>query len=396
MKLRAKLTLNFITVVLITIVVSFFLINRNVQNEFNHFIQLKNQQWLEEHKPGNLNKPPLANSRVPNQPNQNPPIDNPFDLTPQGPPGSNKQTLEQHFLQNMNNSFLWAGGIDLVFAIILAILLSNFLLRRIYRLKSSMTQYMKDGSGKAVAHDSNDEVDELANIYNALIEKIQNEEKIRKDFFIDMSHELRTPLTSIKGYLEGLLDKVFDPEKEKDIHQKTLHETDRMIHLIKEMTTLAKLETEKSALTLEETDLHALTEEVAEMISPQLEERGLKLKISGKADAEIDQYKFKQVIINLVDNAQQYAKKNSTIKIEIGKNGAAAFWRIKNQIEDPAPKNIDHFFERFYRGDKSRTYDSKKPHLGIGLNIVKKIIDQHKGKISAKMEGDEIVFEINL
>lgn len=364
MKLQAKFTFTFILLIVFTIALSFFLINWNVQTQFHHFIEERNKQIII----------PMKLSGA---------------LIVKGSP-------EQRFSDTVTNSLIWAGIIDILLAVILAYFLSKLLLKRIYNLKDSMSLYMKDGTSKPVFHGNQDEVDELAYIYNLLIEKIKKEEKIRKDFFVDMSHELRTPLTSIKGYLEGLIDKVFDPAKEKNIYEKTLHETNRMIHLVKEMTTLAKLETEKTKLSTKQINLRKLTDEVIEMLKPSIEERNLKVTVEGNIAYNVDPYKFKQVLINLLQNAIHYAQSSSTIEIEMGIKEKKSYWKIKNKIDGLLPENIDYFFERFYRGDKSRTYDSKNPHLGIGLNIVKKIVEQHNGTISAETEDSDIIFEITL
>ncbi len=374
MKLQAKFTITFILLVIVTTVISFLVINVNLQQQFEKFIRDKNRQWEQTHNPNMT------------------PLENPFILPPRP---EKEETPEQNFVRTAKNSLLFAGIIDISLAVILAYILSNFLLKRIYRLKSSMHQYMEDGTSRPVTHGEEDEIDELATIYNELIEKIQREEKVRKEFFIDMSHELRTPLTSVKGYLEGLIDKVFDAEKEKDIHQKALGETDRMIHLIKEMTILAKLESEKPKLTFKRINLRTLTEEVAEMLKPEFEKKGIRLTINGEAEAKIDDYKFRQVLINLTENALQYTK-GKTIDIEIGQKNGGAFWKIQNKTEGTHPEDVEQFFERFYRGDKSRVYEKQKPHLGIGLNIVKKIVEQHRGSITANLKNNVITFEIVL
>ncbi len=376
MKLQAKFTLNFILLVVVTLVVSFVVINWSVQSQFNQFIHEKNQQWGE-------------------MMHGNPSIEiliNPFDQKP----GAlhNRQTPEDRFLDTVSHSLFLAGMIVILLAIVLAYFLSKFFLQRIYRLQSSMHQYMQDGTSKPVLQNGNDEVDELAHMYNLLIEKIEKEEKIRREFFIDMSHELRTPLTSIKGYLEGLVDKVFDPEKEKDIHEKTLNETDRMIHLVKEMTTLAKLESEELKLSKELTDLKKLTEGVIDILTPEAEKKHVTIEIDGEAKAEVDPYKFKQVMINLLENALHYGKNSEPILIEMGEKEGRIFWSIRNTTEGLNEKELAYFFERFYRSDKSRNYDAKKPHLGIGLNIVKKIVEQHGGTISTDIDGEDIIFEI--
>lgn len=390
MKLQAKFTLNFILLVVLTIIISFFLINWSVEAQFQHFIEKKQQQWeivqqIPRFQGGGMKK----NERITIL------LSNPFDknLSP-----NSDDTPENAYLHTVSRSLFLAAVIDIVVAFILAYFLSNFLLRRIYGLKSAMSQYMLDGHSRPVIHGEEDEVDELARIYNSLIAKIEKEEQIRREFFVDMSHELRTPLTAVKGYLEGLSDKVFDPEKEQDVQKKALHETDRMIHLVKEMTTLAKLETEKESLPLEETDLRNLTDEIAEMLAPQLQEKHLAINIQGEITAPLNQNKMKQVLINLLNNAIQHGHHPGTVTIEMGQhNNQNIFWKISNPVQPHlASEQVQFFFERFYRGDKSRVYESKKPHLGIGLNIVKKIIEQHQGQITANLEDHHITFEFKI
>lgn len=386
MKLQAKFTINFILLVVVTIAVSFFIINLSLQSQFNHFIQQKNQQWQDQWKGVDViqkNGEPGPTYLI---------MQNPFD----NPPSAKPETPERAFIQTVTNSLLWAAVIDISLAVILAYFLSSLLLQRIYKLKSAMHEYMEDGKSKPITHENKDEVDELAHIYNLLIEKIEKEEKIRKDFFIDMSHELRTPLTSVKGYLEGLIDKVFENGKEDEIHKKTLTETTRMIRLVKEMTTLAKLETEEINLSREEVDLRKVTENVLDTFSKAITERNLTTELEGEVKANVDPHKIKQVIINLVDNAIQYGKPAGKILIEMGQNKDITYWRIKNMAENIKKEDLENFFERFYRNDKSRKYDSKKQHLGIGLNIVKKIVEQHNGEISAYLEGEYVVFAITL
>ena len=379
MKLQAKFTLYFVLMVITTLMVSFYLIHWSFEVQFDRLIQEKNQQWRER----------MREDRSI--------VDNPFDPIIGVP--RNRQTPENRFLSTVSSSLLIAAIIDILLAVIVAHFLSKFLLQRIYKLKSSMHDYMEDSVTKPVLHnavDGVDEVDELARIYNLLIEKIEKEKKVRNDFFIDMSHELRTPLTAIKGYLDGLIDKVFDPEKEQNIQKKTLDETNRMIRLVKEMTTLAKLEIGDIQLSKESTDIGALTNEVVETFLQETQKRHIKIEIHGSIQAEVDPYKFRQVIINLLDNALDYGKNGEIIVIAMGEENGRVYWRIQNAVEGVNPKDLEYFFERFYRADKSRSYDAKKPHLGIGLNIVKKIIEQHGGTIEAQMEEDKIIFDILL
>ncbi|MCC7432370.1 HAMP domain-containing histidine kinase [Candidatus Peregrinibacteria bacterium] len=376
MKLQFKFTLHFILLVLVTITASFFLINFSVQSQFDRFIEEKNQEWLEISR----RNPSITIIPFRSISEKNKAIESP----------------EEKYQKTVSKSLLLAGLMAVFLGIILAYLQSKFLLQKIYRLKSSMHRYMLDGTSKPVFHNRSDEIDDLANIYNHLIKKIEKEEKIRREFFTDMSHELRTPITSIKGYLEGLIDQVFDQDKEKDIYKKALSETNRMARLIKEMTTLAKLETEDAKLDKIATNIKELTQEVVETFITEADSKNIKINILGDIEANLDQNKFKQVIINLLENAIQYGKSDSNIEIEMNNDDQNYYWSIKNESKDINQETADFFFERFYRADKSRQHNNEKPHLGIGLNIVRKIIEQHQGKIEAKVENSQITFKLTI
>ncbi|MCC7197851.1 HAMP domain-containing histidine kinase [Candidatus Peregrinibacteria bacterium] len=388
MKLQAKLTLSFFLLILVVVVTSFLLLHWNFELHFNRFIDEKNQEWEQMQNGG---KPGNEGRGVKN-----------FFRTIRSNDAkifileNEIETPEQKFLRTSIDSLIMAGMISMLIAAVLGFLLNKFLLRRIHGLQTSMHDYRDHNIVTSVSHGNEDEIDDLANIYNLLIQKIEKQENIRRDFFIDISHELRTPLTSIKGYLEGLDDKVFAPEKEKEIHQKIKRENERMIYLVKEMTSLAKLEAGQMSLNKKETDLHHLSDEVVEDFEAYLQERKLTVELTGMAKAHVDANKFKQVIINLLDNAITYSIEGSTIFIEMGKKDGQIFWFIKNSPSKKLTDEHELFFERFYRADKGRQYNKGKPHLGIGLNIVKKIIDQHKGNISVRRDGEQIVFEVTL
>lgn len=376
MKLQFKFTLNLIIIVLVTTSFSFFFINQSVQKQFRQFIQEKNQELLETTKknPNNKNSPfvKILSNRI------------------------DKETPEDRFEKTVTNSLLMAAILAFLIALIIAHFQSKFLLQKIHQLKDSMKSYLEDRSSRPVIHGRSDEVDELAKIYNHLILKIEKEENIRKEFFIDLSHELRTPLTSIKGYLEGLIDKVFDQDKQTDIHHKALRETDRLTKLINELTNLAKLETEEPKLHKKNTNLLELTNEVIEMLHPEYSSKNLKAEVSGNINVNVDPEKFKQVIINLLENAYQYSSKDSVIKISMSEQGKSKIWEISNQSNLTIDIDPEKLFQRFFRNDKSRQQIKHKTNLGIGLNIVRKIIEQHQGTITAEKNNKKLSFKIKL
>jgi len=375
MKLQTKFTLSTILIVLIVVTMTFFVISKRTSTDFEQFIIEK----IEEEK---QKKPPK------NQENQPPKDYNELKFASDSP--------EARFLETTKNSLLIVGIAGILIAVIVSFLVSRLFLRRIHSIQNAMHKYRNEGKSEPVAHNNTDEIDDMTAVYNLLIEQIAKQESIRKEYFIDTSHELKTPLTFIKSYSEGLIDQVFDKDKEADIYKKILNESNRMIHLIKEMTILAKLESEEISLNKEKIDIRKLTEDVADSLQKEFDDKAIKLEINGNTQAEIDKDKFTQVFLNLIDNAVQYSETKSSICIQISKKTSGFSWIIKNKPQDKIyPKNLEFIFERFYRGDKSRSYDKKRQNLGIGLNIVKKIVELHGGNVQAKLDEDGlVVFEI--
>jgi two-component system, OmpR family, sensor histidine kinase BaeS len=419
MKLQAKFVISFISLVVVVVTMSFMFINFNTRSDFEKFIEEKRVEemaTLERNvKIKDPGTPPEERLRLQQEQKR---IDQQkqreeeqlrsqqASLQGQGPAQrkANRVTInpdspEFRFLDSTKNSLFTVGLIGIFLAIIVGYFMSKLLLRRIFHLQTAMNDYRQKGVSFKVSHGGRDEIDDLSNSYNHLIEKLGEQENIRKEFFTDMSHELRTPLTSVKGYLEGLADGVFEPKKE--VFDKALGETDRMIHLVKELTTLAKLEAGDIPLKLTEVDLRKLTGEVVEDFQARLAEKKTTVKITGDAKIKADHRKFRQVIVNLLDNALSHGDPGHEITITIGKESpgkdkSAHFWEIKNKAAGLSRKHLEYIFERFYRADKSRKYDEKEPHLGIGLNIVKKIVEAHKGKITAKTDDGYAVFRVEM
>lgn len=373
MKLQTKYTISSISIAIIVIVVSFFLIGQRTNEEFRKFTIEKNRDGGNQSIGRANNPPPLSNP------------DN-IQFAPDSP--------EARFVNATRSTLLVASFLGIFLAIMISLVFSRFLLKKIFRLQMAMNEYMKHGSVKKVAHVDKDEIDKLTEMYNELIEKIDRQESIRREFFIDMSHELRTPLTAVKGYLEGLNDNVFAVGKEKEIQKKALTETDRMTYLIKEMTTLAKAEADSGKLEKSKIQLRDIATEVKMLLENETREREMRVEIVGNAISNVSRDKFKQVMINLLDNAISHGERGGEIKIEMGNRKNKTFWIIKNRATNISQKDLDCMFERFYRSDKSRVYDGKKPHLGIGLNIVKKIVELHGGKIIASLNDGWVGFEI--
>ena len=169
-----------------------------------------------------------------------------------------------------------------------------------------------------------------------------------------------------------------------------------MIHLVKEMTMLAKIEADDREISKESVSLRKITEEVTESLANELREKGMKTVVVGAVDAFVNQDKFKQIILNLLDNAISHGRKDNDIRIEMRNSDGKAVWSIGNLADTLFAGEVVHVFDRFYRAEKGRPYDDRKQHLGIGLNIVRKLIEAHGGGIDARMEDGEVIFTITV
>lgn len=378
MKLQEQYTLGSVAIVLIVMGMTFFLINQRTNDEFRKFtVEKSREAQTQGVRPAGPEKPqPLpANARD-------------IRFAPDSP--------EARFVKATQSTLFTASAAGVSLAVVMSLVFGNMFLGGVFRLRDAMKAYRDGSQPKRVVYNGNDEIGGLTEAYNSLIEKVEHQERIRKEFFIDLSHELRTPLTSMKGYLEGLSDGVFAADKEKEIERKTLAETDRMIHLVKEMTMLAKIEADDRLIEKEKVSLRQITEDVAESLQNEMDERGIGMKIVGSADAFANRDKFRQIVLNLMDNAISHGDNGGDIRIDMGLHRKKAIWSIRNRSERLASSDLTRIFDRFYRADRGRTYDDRKPHLGIGLNIVRKLVEAHGGNIDARMDGDEVVFTISV
>jgi len=380
MKMQEKYTLGSVAIVLIVMGMTFFLINQRTNDEFRKFTIEKSQ--------ATRIQPAPQRSGPEQRPQQVP--ENPDDIrfAPDSP--------EARFVKATQSTLLTASVVGVVLAVSMSLVLGSFFLGGVFRLRAAMKRYMSGEKPERVAYLGNDEIGGLTEVYNALIEKVERQERIRRDFFIDLSHELRTPLTAVKGYREGLSDGVFSADKEKEIERKALSETDRMIHLVREMTVLAKIEADDREIPRETVGLRELTEEALESLKKGLPEKGAEVRIAGAVDVVVNRDKFKQIILNLIDNAISHGGKNGGIRIYMGRESGKAIWSIRNHAGSLSSDDIGHVFDRFYRADKGRPYDDRKQHLGIGLNIARKLVEAHGGKIGVRMDGDEVVFTVTV
>lgn len=229
-----------------------------------------------------------------------------------------------------------------------------------------------------------------------------NSDREEKELIRNISHDLKTPLTAIKGYVEGILDGVADtPEKQKKYLITIENKVSDMDKLIDELTIYSKLDTNRIPYSFSKINVKAYFDECCEEIGMDLEAQGIELTYRFHADADLtiaaDAEQLKRVMNNIVNNSVKYMEQGRTghICIDVYDEGGYVHIIMTDNGKGIGLNELPHIFERFYRTDSSR--NSKQGGSGIGLAIVKKIIEDHKGKIWAEsVEGEGTTMHINL
>ncbi len=227
-------------------------------------------------------------------------------------------------------------------------------------------------------------------------------DKEEKELIRNISHDLKTPLTAIRGYVEGILDGIADtPQKQEKYLRTIANKVNDMDRLIDELTIYSRLDTNRIPYTFDKIDAKQYFDSYCGEIGLELEAQGIRLEYRCHAGEGLvivaDAEQLKRVMNNIINNSIKYMDQSRAGKIEIDlyDEGNAAHLVIKDNGKGIGADELPHIFERFYRTDSSR--NSQQGGSGIGLAIVKKIIEDHKGKIWAEsVEGEGTTMHIYL
>lgn len=299
------------------------------------------------------------------------------------------------FLSDVFSAMLFSGGI---IALIVASS-SLFFVRRLTRPLVLMKQAVDKLSAGNYAERVPDplpvdELGQLARSFNHMarqieedIEALQRQEQYRREITANVAHDLATPLASIRGFSEALADGVLQDEQARaDAYAVMIRECERLSLLIQDMQQLSSLESGRVALENGRVDLGTLVKETVEVIARQYDEASLVIENQVEQNGELsilaDSNRIIQVLLNLFDNARHHTPPGGTITIEGAlRNGRVLLW-IKDTGEGIAPTELPHIFDRFYRADPARTHG--RGGSGLGLSIVKTIVELHRGNIQAE------------
>ena len=248
--------------------------------------------------------------------------------------------------------------------------------------------------------DPTDEMGALIDSFNKMADSLQNAENRRSEFIANVSHELRTPMTTIAGFADGILDGTIPKDQETKYLTSIRDETRRLSRLVRDMLDASQTRaraadpSKRTVFDLTELMLQTLLSFEARAtqknldVDPQLPENHI-MVIADK-DA------ITRVIYNLLDNAVKFATPGSCLTLRLYRDAQKAYVSIKDIGETIPPDDLPFIFDRFHKSDRSRSLD--KDGVGLGLYLVKSIINSHDEDIAVKSEdgATEFVFTLKL
>ncbi len=313
--------------------------------------------------------------------------------------GESADHAHEMFDASVSGVVLVAGAVAAVMALVVALVLARRLARPIERLAQGAAR-IADGDLEArVPEEGPVELRALAAAYNRMAGRLAEQEAVRREFIVNASHELRTPLTNLQGYLEALRDGVIPAEP--GVFDSLREEVDRLTRLAASLDVLAAAgagpdAASRAAIEPRALDLGATVRTVVDLVAPALARRSIALELDAPdgivVRARPDE--LTQVLANLLQNAVRYTPPEGRVRVIADHDGRLARVRIANTGPGIPAEDLPRVWERFYRVEKSR--DRERGGAGIGLAIVKQLVEAAGGRVAVASEGAWTEFTVQL
>ncbi|NFO14074.1 HAMP domain-containing histidine kinase [Clostridium botulinum] len=302
------------------------------------------------------------------------------------------------------NAFYIISFLGIAIFLITFVSLVNRKVKYIKFLTKEVKVIKDEGFGKTIKVKGKDELSELCQSINdmslELRKKIDNEkiiEKNKNELITSVSHDLRTPLTSIIGYVDLLKKNEFNDKEKFDNYIEVIDERTKSLNrLINELFEYTKLTSHDIKLNYSRLEIVSLIEQMVGEYTPIFNKENLEV-VKDITDKDIfinaDIEKIVRVLENLLTNAIKYSVKNSKVLIKLFEENDYVVVSVSNKAKDITEDDLKNIFERFYKVDKSR---KEQDSTGLGLSIVKRIVELHNGEIDVNLNEDIIEFKISL
>jgi signal transduction histidine kinase len=292
----------------------------------------------------------------------------------------------------IGSRLMWIVIVALLVSVLVAFVLSRSLTSRLQTLTHGANAMASGDYDRAMrlasVRGTNDEIGELANAFQTMASNVSRAQQAQRDLVANISHELKTPLTSIQGFSQAMIDgTVTDDREYQELAQIIEQESQRMRRLVEQMLELSRLESGTVQLDLAPLRVDELVANIGKRYARLAETKGVTMRWAAPGDLVLtaDAGRLEQVLVNLIDNALQYTDSGGEMRLFAQ---AARPHCVEFVIQDTGrgipPDDVPRLFERFYQVERSRTGQGK--HVGLGLAIVREIVDAHQGRIAVESD----------
>lgn len=276
---------------------------------------------------------------------------------------------------------LAAGGV----AVLLSVILFRQVVRPVHGMMTMASRIAAGDYAARVGTASSTELGSLAESLNCMAASLATLERLRKDLVANVAHELRTPLTNLRGYLEAVREGVTPASGEimASLHEETM----RLVRLVDALHELSQFDARLPRVQPVDVDLGVLLRRLLTIRRPEFDGKGIVVRAAVRVERSVhaDPDLLAQAVGNLLDNAATYTPPGGDVTVEVAQIDGEVQVAVTNSGEAIAPADLPFIFERFYRGDKSRSRESGG--AGIGLAIVKEVAGLHGGRVGADSGG---------
>jgi len=299
--------------------------------------------------------------------------------------GDTAEHAREMYDASVTSVVLVAVTVALIASVTISLILSRRLARPLADVGSAARRLAAGDHGVRVPREGPEEIRDLADSFNQMAASIGEQEQIRRDFIANAAHELRTPLTNLQGYLEALRDGVIDADAAT--YDSLWEEAERLVRLSRSLDALSEGDAVVGVGSLREVNLSSIVRSAVELAEPAIERAGLTLSVDvpERLFARANPDHLAQVLANLLSNAVRYTPRGGSVAVRAERRPVDLLVSVINSGDAIPPADLGRVFERFYRVEKSR--DRAKGGAGIGLAIVKQLIEAAGGRVGAETSG---------
>ena len=306
--------------------------------------------------------------------------------------GDSADHAHQMFDESVTVVFALAAGVAAVVAVVVALALARRLAQPIERLAGAAALIADGDLTARVPEEGPAELRALAASYNTMAARLAEQEAIRREFIVNASHELRTPLTNLQGYLEALRDGVLPPDPAT--FDSLREEVDRLTRLAASLDVLGG--EERTPGVARDVDVASIVRGAADLVAPALARRSIELsmEVEPGLHARVRRDELTQVLANLLQNAVRYTPEGGEVRVSAARTAEGIDVRVANTGPGIPEQDLPRVWERFYRVEKSR--DRERGGAGIGLAIVRQLVEGAGGRVGVTSEGGWTTFSLML